>query len=184
MPGQLIHGAAPNDDRFAAMAEHHNQAVDRGVPHGIADIDLTILDPVGLDLSPRRRLDPPEWAQPRLWEMLADVLPDGFLASCVAVFLHEVRAEKLEIGRAVFRGMHYGILPPGRDHGRQAALLDEGYLRSAVDASCGLSLQAISNGILRDAEASGEGAIALSKLFEGGYSHNMVLVEQSHGTPP
>jgi len=46
-----------------------------------------------------------------------------------------------------------------------------------------MSLQSIPNGILGDAESPGERSVALSQPFEGGDSHNVVLVEQSHGTP-
>jgi len=126
VPRQLIHGSAPDDDRFAAMAEHHDQAIDRDGTQGIADIDLTILDPISLDLSAWRRLNAPEGTQPRLGEMFADVLPNRLLAARVAVVLDEMGAQQFEVGRTVFGCLPDGILPPGRNDGGQAALLDEG----------------------------------------------------------
>ena len=60
MPGELVHRAAPDDGLLAAVAQHHDEGVERGRPVGVAEIDPAELAPVALGLGPRRRLDPAE----------------------------------------------------------------------------------------------------------------------------
>ena len=60
MPGELVHRAAPDDGLLAAVAEHHDEGVDRGRPVGITQVDPAELAPVALRLGPGRGLDPPE----------------------------------------------------------------------------------------------------------------------------
>jgi len=60
MPGQLVHRAAPDHRRLAAVAEHHDQAVERAGTIGITDIDPAVFDLVCLDLGAGRHLNAPE----------------------------------------------------------------------------------------------------------------------------
>jgi hypothetical protein len=65
VPGKLVHGAASNDGLLAAVAEDHDEGVDRCRSVGVAEVDLAELAPIALALRPGRGLDPPERADRR-----------------------------------------------------------------------------------------------------------------------
>ena len=54
VPGELVHRAAPDDGLLAAVAEDHDEGVDRRRSVGVAEIDLAELAPVALCLRPER----------------------------------------------------------------------------------------------------------------------------------
>src|SRR5581483_1087725 len=65
MPGELVHRAAPDDRLLAAVAEDHDEGIDRRRPVGVAEINPAELAPIALGLRPGGRLDPAERADRR-----------------------------------------------------------------------------------------------------------------------
>ena len=129
VPRQLIHRPAPHHRRVAAVAEHHDEAIERDRPTGIPDVHVAELDPVGLGLRSGRRLDAAEWPQLRLGEVAAQVLPDRLLAAGVVVLLDQVGPQRLAAGGAVGgQGLH-GAFAPVRHGLGQAQALDQAGLR-------------------------------------------------------
>ena len=51
VPGELVHRPAPDDGLLAAVAEDHDEGVDRRRPVGVAEVDAAELAPVALGLG-------------------------------------------------------------------------------------------------------------------------------------
>src|SRR5689334_20819323 len=85
MPGALVHHAAPDDGFLAAVAEDHDEGVDRRRSVGVAEIDPAELAPVALALRPGGRLNPPERAARRPAVAGPHELADRLVRAVVAV---------------------------------------------------------------------------------------------------
>src|SRR6185437_8419997 len=57
VPGELVHRSAPDDGLLAAVAEDHDEGIERRRPVGVAEVDASEFAPVALRLGPGRGLD-------------------------------------------------------------------------------------------------------------------------------
>ena len=132
MPGELVHRAAPDDGLLAAVAEDHDEGVDRRRSVGVAEVDAAELAPVALGLGPGRGLDPPERADRGSAVAGPHELADRLVRAVVAVLGAEEFVEELDAGRPLL-AQDLGLgLPPVGDGLGQAELLDARGLLSAI----------------------------------------------------
>ena len=124
MPGELVHRAAPDDGLLAAVAEDHDEGVDRRRSVGIAQVDPAELAPIALGLGPGRGLDPPERADGGPAVAGPHELADRLVRAVIAVLGAEELVEELDAGRPlVAQDLGLGLPPVGDGLG-QAPLLD------------------------------------------------------------
>ena len=132
MPGELVHRATPDDGLLAAVAEHHDEGVERRRAVGVAEIDPGELAPVALGLGPRGRLDPAERPHRRHAETGSHIFAHRLVRAFVAVLGAEEVVEDLDAGRPL-RAQDIGLgLPPVGDGPGQAELLDPRRLLPAI----------------------------------------------------
>ena len=132
MPGELVHRAAPDDGLLAAVAEDHDEGVDRRRPVGVAEVDPAELAPVALGLGPGRGLDPPERADRGPAVAGPHELADRLVGAVVAVLGAEELVEELDAGRPLLaQDLDLGLPPVGDGLG-QAELLDARGLLPAI----------------------------------------------------
>jgi hypothetical protein len=99
MPGELVHRAAPDNSLFAAVAEDHDEGVDRRRAIGVAEIDPAELAPVALGLGPGWGLNPSEGADWGPAVAGPHELSDRLGRAVIAVFGTEGPIEELDAGR-------------------------------------------------------------------------------------
>ena len=115
MPGELVHRPAPDDGLLAAVAEDHDEGVDRRRSVGVAEIDPAELAPIALGLGPGRGLDPPERADRGPAVAGPHELADRLVRAVVAVLGAEELVEELDAGRPLLaRGSRPGPATSGR----------------------------------------------------------------------
>src|SRR5262245_53998783 len=181
MPGELVGGAAPDDGVLAAVAEDHDEGVDRRRPLRVTQIDAAELAPVALGLGPRRGLDPAERSEPRPAEAGADELADGLVGAAVAVLLAEVVVEQLDAGRpALAKGLGLSV-PPVRDDLGQAGLLDLERLVPTVVGPLTGATEVVADSALGDAQHAGGLSGGLASLVQDLDRHDLLPRELGQG---
>src|SRR5262249_12397308 len=99
VPGELVHGTAPDDSLLAAVAEDHGDGVDLRRSKGVAQINPGELAPVALGLGPRRGLDPSEGADRGPAVAGPHEFADRLVGAVVPVLGAEELMEQLDAGR-------------------------------------------------------------------------------------
>src|SRR5262249_29131093 len=99
MPGELVHRAAPDDGFLAAVAEHHDEGVERRLSVGVAEVDLAELAPIALGLGSGWGLDPSEGPDRRPAVSRPYELADRLVGAGVAVLGAEEFVEELDARR-------------------------------------------------------------------------------------
>src|SRR5262249_11850008 len=98
VPGELVHGPAPDDGGLPAVAERHDEAVDRRPSLPVAEVHLTEPAPSALRLGPRRSLDPAKGADRRPAVAGPYELADRLVGPVIAVLGPEEFVEELDAG--------------------------------------------------------------------------------------
>ena len=154
MPGELVHRAAPDDGLLAAVAEDHDEGVDRRRSVGVAEVDPAELAPVALGLGPGRGLDPPERADRGPAVAGPHELADRLVRAVVAVLGAEEFVEELDAGRPLLaQDLDLGLPPVGDGLG-QAELLDPRGLLPAIGGSVAGAAEVVPDRPLGDAQDS------------------------------
>ena len=125
VPGELVHRSAPDDGLLAAVAEDHDEGVDRRRSVGVAEVDPAELAPVALGLGPGWSLDPSERADGRGPAVARPhELADRLVRAVIAVLGAEELVEELDAGWPLCaQDLDLGLPPVGDGLG-QAELLD------------------------------------------------------------
>ena len=152
MPGELVHRAAPDDGLLAAVAEDHDEGIERRRAVGVAEVDASEFAPIALGLGPGRGLDPAERADRRPAVAGADELADGLVGAVVAIFVAEEFLEEQDAGWPLqAEGLGLG-LPPVGDGVGQAELLDPRGLPSAIGGPVSGASEVVADRPLGDAQ--------------------------------
>ena len=181
MPGELVHRPAPDDGLLAAVAEDHDEGVDRRRPVGVAEVDPAELAPVALGLRPGRRLDPPERADRRPAVAGPHELADRLVRAVVAVLGAEELVEELDAGRPLLaQDLDLGLPPVGDDLG-QVPLLDPRRLLPSIGRPVAGAAEVIPDRPLGDAEDPRRLGLRLASLLQDLDRHDLLPCELGQG---
>src|SRR4051794_6937203 len=181
MPGELVHRAAPDDGLLAAVAEDHDEGVDRRRSVGVAQVDASEFAPIALGLGPGWGLDSPERADRRPAVAGADELADRLVGAVVAIFVAEEFLKEQDAGGPLL-AQDLGLgLPPVGDGLGQAELLDPRWLPSAIGDIVSGASEVVTDRPLGDAQDSGRLALRLAALLQDLDRHDLLPCEHGQG---
>ena len=182
MPGELVHRPAPDDGLLAAVAEDHDEGVDRRRAVGVAEVDAAELAPVALGLGPGRGLDPPERADRGPAVAGPHELADGLVRAVIAVLGAEELVEELDAGRPPLAQELRLALPPVGDGLDQAELLDERGLLPTIGRRLLGAAEMVAHGSFGDAEDPGRLPLRLTALLQYLDRHDLLPCERRQGS--
>ena len=181
MPGELVHRTAPDDGLLAAVAEDHDEGIDRRRPLGVAEVDASEFAPIALGLGPGRGLDPPERADRGPAVAGADELADRLVGAVVAIFVAEEFLEEQDAGRPL-QAEDLGLgLPPVGDGVGQAELLDPRRLPPAIAGVVAGASEVVADRPLGDAQDSRRLTLRLAALLQDLDRHDLLPCEHGQG---
>jgi hypothetical protein len=165
VPGELVHRPAPDDGLLAAVAEDHDEGVDRRRAVGVAEVDPAELAPVALGLRPGGRLDPPERADRGPAVVGPHELADRLVRAVVAVLGAEELVEELDAGRPLLAQDVDLSLPPVGDNLGQTPLLDPRRLLPSIRRPVSAAAEVVPDRPLGDAEDPRRLGLRLASLL-------------------
>src|SRR5262249_28105620 len=175
------HRSAPDDGFHAAVAEDHDEGVDRRRSVVVAEVDPAELAPVALRLRPGRGLDPPE--RPDRGPAIAGAheLADRLVRPVIAVLGAEELVEELNAGRPLLvEDLDLGLPPVGDGLG-QAELLDARRLPSAIGGTASGATEMVTDRPLGDAEEPRRLRLRLASLLQDLDRHDLLPCELGQG---
>src|SRR3954447_23159705 len=181
MPGELVHRPAPDDGLLAAVAEDHDEGIERRRPVGVAEVDVSEFAPVALGLGPGWGLDPAERAD--RWPAVAgaDELADRLVGAVVGVLGLEEFVEEQDAGRPLLsQGLGLGVPPVGDGVG-QSELLDPRGLPSAIGGRVAGASEVVADRPLGDAQDARRLALRLTALLQDLDRHDLLPCERCQG---
>ena len=181
MPGELVHRAAPDDGLLAAVAEDHDEGVDRRRSVGIAQVDPAELAPIALGLGPGRSLNPPERADGGPAVVGPHELADRLVRAVIAVLGAEELVEELDAGRPLW-AQDLGLgLPPVGDGLGQTPLLDPRRFLPSIGRSVAGAAEVVADRPLGNAQDSRRLGLRLGSLLQDLDRHDLLPCELGQG---
>ena len=174
VPGELVHGPAPDDGLLATVAEDHDEGVDGGRSLRVAEVDAAELAPVALCLRPGWGLDPAERADRGPAVARPHELAHRLVRPVVAVLGAEEFVEELDAGRPLWaEDLDLG-LPPVVDDLDQAELRDPRGLLPAIGGSVAGAAEVVPDRPLGNAQEPRRLAVGLASLLQDLDRHELL----------